>query len=104
MAEQLKIQTSVYLAQKMRNIAQSNLSTAGSIDLTNFGLKPGGLGQEQVPVPAFNNQNVQDPNIHFENDFDNQKPPGDLGHNINQSKSQGNLSRNFAFDDEQNPK
>ena len=88
----------------MRNIAASNLSTAGSIDLTNFGLKPSRPEPEQVPIPAFNDQPVQDPNIHFENDFDNQKPPGELGHNINQSKSQGNLSRNFAFDDEQNPK
>ena len=36
MAEQLKIQTSVYLAQKMR----STVSTAGSIDMNSISVKP----------------------------------------------------------------
>ena len=36
MAEQLKIQTSVYLAQKMR----STVSTAGTIDMNSLSVKP----------------------------------------------------------------
>ena len=35
MAEQLKIQTSVYLAQKMRTV-----STAGTIDMNSLSVKP----------------------------------------------------------------
>lgn len=109
MAEQLKIQTSVYLAQKMRSTAQANAaSTAGTIDLTRFGMRP--ERPEEPPnaaAPAFNARSVQDPSIAFENEQDDKIKSERLDYDINRIKSQsnqGSLSRNFAFDgDERKP-
>ena len=53
MAEQLKIQTSVYLAQKMRS---NSISTTASLDLGKFGMGPGRRADNEAPPRERNNE------------------------------------------------
>ena len=67
MADQLKIQTSVYLAQKMRS---NSISTTASLDLNKLGM---GQARNNVDVrPPIDRQNDQSESIEFEHGM-NQK-------------------------------